>query len=162
MERETQQQQRFWQILAEISRPSPAVFPTSSMPKLSLSKFIEGTDDMGAYLETFEATAHAGKWSRNQWAIILRSSLSGAGLTVVASMPADQQQDYATVKSELLREYIISSETYRCRVVETPFSASHPDAWLAKHQQSFHQWLASFPLNMEATLLMEISLSRLS
>ena len=47
---------------------------------------------MGAYLEAFEATAQAGKWSCNQWAIILRSSLSGAGLTAVASMPADQQR----------------------------------------------------------------------
>ena len=47
-ERETQQ--RFLQILAEISRPSPAVLPPPSMPKLSVSKFIEGTDDMGAYL----------------------------------------------------------------------------------------------------------------
>ena len=65
-ERETQQQQRFLQILAEISRPSPAVLPTPSMPKLSVSKFIERTDDMGAYLEAFEATAQAGKWSRNQ------------------------------------------------------------------------------------------------
>ena len=35
-ERETQQQQRFLQILAEISRPSPAVLPTPSMPKLSV------------------------------------------------------------------------------------------------------------------------------
>ena len=89
VERETQQQQRFLQILAEISRPSPAVLPTSSMPKLSVSKFIEGTDDMGAYLEAFEATAPAGKWPRNQWATILRSSLSGTGLTAVAAMPAD-------------------------------------------------------------------------
>ena len=115
---------------------------------------------MGVYLEAFEATAQAGKWPRNQWAIILRSSLSGAGLTAVASMPADQQQDYATVKSELLREYHISCETYRHRVFETPFSTSHPDAWLAKHRQSFHQWLAASPLNMEATLLRENTLSR--
>ena len=58
-------------------------------------------------------------------------------------MPADQQQDNATVRSELLREYHISCETSRRRVFETPFSTSHPDAWLAKHRQSFHQWLAA-------------------
>ena len=75
-----------------------------------------------------------------------------------ASRPA---MDYATVRSELLREYHIYCETYRRWVFETPFSASHPDSWLAKHRQSFHQWLAASPLNMEATLLKEITLSRL-
>ena len=91
-ERETQQQHRFLQIMTEISTPSPAVLPTPSMLKLSVYKFIEGTDDMRAHLEEFEATAQAGNWSCNQCAIILRSSLSGAGLTAVASMPADQQR----------------------------------------------------------------------
>ena len=108
--------------------PPSAVPPTPWMPKLSVSNFIEGTDDMGAYLETFEATAQVDKWPCNQWAIILRSSLSGAGLTAIASMPADQQQDYTTVRSELHRKYHISCETYRRRVFETPFSTSHPEA----------------------------------
>ena len=38
---------------------------TSSGPNLLLQKFQEGTDDMGAFLDTFEATATAGRWPRD-------------------------------------------------------------------------------------------------
>ena len=43
-------------------------------PNLSLQKFQEGTDDMGAFLDTFKATATAGKWPRDQWPLFLRGS----------------------------------------------------------------------------------------
>ena len=75
-------------------------------PNLSLQKFQEGTDDMGAFLDTFEATAMAGRWPMDQW-LFLRGSLSGAGLAAVATMTAARQADYSAVKDELLREYHI-------------------------------------------------------
>ena len=124
---------RCWLRCPDPHPPPPCYPPNPFDAETHRLKFIEGTYNMVAYLETFKATAQVGKWPCNQWAIILRSSLSDAGLTAIASMPADQQQDYATVKSELLREYHISCETYRRRIFETPFSTSHPNAWLAKH-----------------------------
>ena len=36
--------------------------PAHHIPRLTLQKFIEGVDDMGAYLQTFEATALTGDW----------------------------------------------------------------------------------------------------
>ena len=94
---------------------------------------------MGAFLDTFEATAMAGWWPRDQWPLFLRGSLSGAGLTAVAAMTAARQADYDAVKDELLREYHISMETFRKRVFDTPFDSAHPDGWLSHHRQNFQQ-----------------------
>ena len=57
--------------------------PPPQPPRLSLQKFQEGTDDMGAFLETFEATPTAVEWQRAQWSLYLRSSLAGQGMTAV-------------------------------------------------------------------------------
>ena len=40
--------------------------PTHYIPRLTLQKFIEVVDDMGAHLQTFEETALAGDWPRAQ------------------------------------------------------------------------------------------------
>ena len=86
---------------------------------------------MGAFLDTFEATVMAGRWPRDQWPLFLRGSLSGAGLTVVATMTAARQADYDAVKNELLREYHISTEMFRKCVFDTLFDSAHPDGWLS-------------------------------
>ena len=40
--------------------------PPPQLPRLSLQKFQEGTDDMRAFLETFEVTATAAEWPSAQ------------------------------------------------------------------------------------------------
>ena len=164
-QRQTEQDQRMAQIMADMyghmDRPPRPVDGPPCGPNLSLQKFQEGTDDMGAFLDTFEATATAGRWPRDQWPLFLRGSLSGAGLTAVAAMTAARQADYDAVKDELLREYHISTETFRKRVFDTPFDSAHPDGWLSHHRQNFQLWIASSPLGVEATVLMEITLKRL-
>ena len=130
-------------------------------PNLLLQKFQEDTDYMGAFLDTFEATATAGRWPRYQWPLFLRGSLSGAGHTAVATMTAARQADYNAVKDELLREYHISTETFRKQIFDIPFDSAHPDGWLSHHRQNFQQWIASSPLGVEAIVLMEITLKRL-
>ena len=57
-------------------------------PRLTIQKFNEGSDDMAAYLDTFEATAVVSEWLRPQWSIHLRGSLSGAGLLAVSALLA--------------------------------------------------------------------------
>ena len=165
LQRQTEQDQRMAQIMADMyghmDRPPRPVDGPPRGPNLSLQKFQEGTDDMGAFLDTSEATATAGRWPRDQWPLFLRGSLSGAGLTAVAAMKAARQADYDVVKDELLREYHISTETFRKRVFDTPFDSAHPDGWLSHHRQNFQQWIASFPLGVEATVLMEITLTHL-
>ena len=75
---------------------------------------------MGAYLDTFEVIAHAGEWPREQWCVYLRSSLSGQGLSAVASLPAADQADYSIVQQTLLSTYHISTDTYRKKASTKP------------------------------------------
>ena len=136
-QRMMEQQERMFQLLATAPRPVVAK-PPPPAPRLTLQKFNEGVDDMGAYLEMFEATVRAAHWPNDQWAMFLRSALSGAGLTAVAAMLADQQLDYPAVKEVLRRQYHITVETFRHRTFEVPFDATSPDVWLAKTGRVFN------------------------
>ena len=66
---------------------------------------------MGAFLEIFEVTVRAGVWPAAQWAVYLRSSLSGAGLSAIAMLDATVQANYEVVKKGLLTTYQVTSET---------------------------------------------------
>ena len=103
----------------------------------------EETDDMAAYLNTFEATAMVSEWPIDLCSIHLRGSLSGAGLMAVSALSAVQQTDFQIVKQTLLSVYQISTETHRKKVFEQTFNASKPDQWLRDFKQNFHQWLDS-------------------
>ena len=91
---------------------------------------------MGAYLDTFEVTARAGEWPREQWCVYLRSPLSGQDLSAVASLPAADQADYSMVKQTLLSTYHISTDTYRKKAFDRPFDTNNPDTWFPIYQQS--------------------------
>ena len=93
--------------------------PPPQPPRLSLQKFQEGIDDIGAFLETFEATATAAEWPRAQWSLYLRSSLAGQGMTAVSMLGAEDQGQYEVVKQTLLFTYHISAETYRKKYLST-------------------------------------------
>ena len=129
----------------------------------------DGTDhgrDVRTYGPSSTSWGRAASWTqpiapKDQWPLFLRRSLSGAGLTAVAAMTAARQADYDAVKDKLLSEYYISTETFRKQVFDTPFDSAHPDGWLSHHRQNFQQWIASSPLGVEATVLMEITLKRL-
>ena len=86
-----EQHDYFARLLEEVRRPQER--KPLPMPRLTVQKFNEGSDDMAAYLDTFEATAVVSEWLRPQWWIHLRGSLSGAGLLAVSALPADQQAD---------------------------------------------------------------------
>ena len=73
---------------------TPPPPPVAAPPRLSVQKFNEETDDMAAYLDTFEAVATASEWPEAQWSINLRGSLSGAGLLAISTLNAVQQADF--------------------------------------------------------------------
>ena len=57
--------------------------------------------------------------------------------------------------------HLVSMETFRKRVFNTSFDSAYPDGWLSHHRQNFQQWIASSPLGVKATVLVEIMLKRL-
>ena len=103
----------FMQLLQEVQIPHERNSPPTPLPCLHIQKICEETDDMTAYLNTFEATAMVSEWSIELWSIHLRGSLSGAGLMAVSALTAVQQTDFQIVKQTLLSVYQISSETRR-------------------------------------------------
>ena len=79
--------------------------PPPPAPRLHLQKCNEETDNIAAYLDMFEAIAHASEWPVELWSIHLRGLLSEAGLLAVSPLPEFQQADYQMVKSTLLAVY---------------------------------------------------------
>ena len=155
-----EQHDYFARLLEEVRRPqerTPLPLPT---PQLTVQKFNEGSDDMAAYLDTFEAAAALSEWPRPHWLIHLRGSLYGAELLAVSALPADQQADYQTVKRVLLSVYQISTETHR-KMFDQTFNPSNPDQWLREYRQNFHQWLDSTKRPTREVVLMELVLAKL-
>ena len=136
-----EQQDRWIRALTTATR-SPIPIPAAVLlPRLTIPKFQEGVDDMGAFLEMFEVTAQAGVWPAAQWAVYLRSSLSGAGLSAITMLDATDQANYEVVKKVLLATYQVISETHRKLVFGQTLDITNPDEWLRKHRQNFRQWL---------------------
>ena len=140
---EAEQRDQWIHGLTDTRRPTVIPPVTALPPRLTLQKFVEGVDDMGVYLDIFEVTARAGEWPREQWCVYLRSSLSGHGLSAVASLPAADQADYSMVKQTLLSTYHISMDTYRKKAFDQHFDTNNPDTWFRIYQQSFTQWIDS-------------------
>ena len=52
----------FMQLLQEVQIPHERNPPPTLAPRLHIQKFCEETDDMAAFLNTFEATAMVSEW----------------------------------------------------------------------------------------------------
>ena len=101
----------------------------------------EATDDIAAYLDTFEVVATASGWDPALWTLHLRGSLAGAGLMAISSLPAAQWDSYRTMKATLLAAYQVSTGTKQRRVFEDRFNLYNPDLWLRDFHQNFCHWL---------------------
>ena len=60
-----EQQDRWIQALTAARTPTVIPPVTALPPRLTLQKFVEGVDGMGAYLDTFEVIVRAGEWPGN-------------------------------------------------------------------------------------------------
>ena len=80
-----------------------------------LTKFSESTDDIEAYLTTFERLMTAHNVDTARWAYMLAPQLTGKAQQAFAAMPSTSSGSYDQVKTAILRRYDISEETYRQR-----------------------------------------------
>jgi hypothetical protein len=82
-------------------------------PRPKLPPFDEASDDIDAYLERFERYASSQGWEEDDWAVSLSPLLTGKGLQVYVSLPADKMNDYEGLKMALLKRYQMTGEGFR-------------------------------------------------
>ena len=81
---------------------------------LKLTKLTE-TDDIEAFLTTFERAVVAHGVKRDKRAAILAPQLTGKARLAYAAMSDEDAQDYDRVKAAIFQRYDINEETYRRR-----------------------------------------------
>ena len=62
-----------------------------------LPSFVDGKDDLDAYLQRFERFATIAKWEKTGWASKLSALLSGRALEVYSRLSKEAAQDYDRV-----------------------------------------------------------------
>ena len=87
-----------------------------------LPSFVDGKDDLDAYLQRFERFATTAKWEKTGWASKLSALLSGRALEVYSRLSEEAAQDYDRVKLALMKIYDLTEDGY-CR----KFRASKPE-----------------------------------
>lgn len=95
--------------------------PNAKPPKLPM--FIEGKDDLDAYLERFERYARSQKWHIDNWGINLSSLLTGKALVVYSTLPTVEANDYNKLKTAILKKYNLTESGFRYK-----FKTARPES----------------------------------
>ena len=106
---ERREQRRILETILEAQAPSQQRKETAKLTKLTESEDIE------AYLTTFERMMSAHEVDKEKWAFKLAPNLSGKAQLAYAAMDSDDAKDYEQVKETILLRYNINTETYRQR-----------------------------------------------
>ncbi|XP_033099549.1 uncharacterized protein LOC117103147 [Anneissia japonica] len=97
----------------EIQRAEEKEAPYVRAPKLPA--FMEGRDDMDAFIHRFENYATAQKWNRGTWATNLGTLLTGKGLHEYSKLQGNDVQDYDKLKMVVLKVYNLTEEGFRSK-----------------------------------------------
>ena len=87
-----------------------------------LPSFVDGKDDLYAYLQRFERFSDTAKWEKTGWASKLSALLSGQALEVYSCLSEEAAKDYDKVKIALMKRYDLTEDAYRRK-----FKASKPE-----------------------------------
>ena len=123
-EREVEQQRKFMQeqmdalmklVQEQTKSATPGKDRVTVERDVKFTKFTE-TDDIEAYLTTFERTMNAFKIPQEQWVYKLAPQLTGKAQQAFAAMETAGAGNYDDVKAAILLRYNINEETYRQRL----------------------------------------------
>ena len=107
-----------------------------------LPHFVEGKDNIDAYLERFERYASNQKWPRSSWAINLGALLQGKALEVYSRLGVDDAHDYSILKEALLKRFQMSAGDFqkKFRTAE-PQPGESPRQFVVRLEHYFDRWL---------------------
>ena len=107
-----------------------------------LPAFVNGKDDLDAYLQRFERFADTAKWHRTGWASKLSALLSGRALEVYSRLSEEAARDYDKVKIALMKRYDLTEDGYRRKFrASKPEVDESPDQFIVRLDRYLLRWL---------------------
>ena len=107
-----------------------------------LPSFVDGKDDLDAYLQRFERFATTAKWEKAGWATKLSALLSGRALDVYSRLSEEAASDYHKMKIALMKRYDLTEDGYRRKFrVSTPETDESPDQFIVRLSTYLIRWL---------------------
>ena len=104
--------------------------------------FVDGKDDLDAYLQRFERFADTAKWHRTGWASKLSALLSGRALEVYSRLSEEAARDYDKVKIALMKRYDLTEDGYRRKFrASKPEVDESPDQFIVRLDRYLLRWL---------------------
>ena len=107
-----------------------------------LPSFVDGKDDLDAYLQRFERFATTAKWEKTGWASKLSVLLSGRALEVYLRLSEEAAQDYDRVKLALMKRYDLTEDGYRRKFrASKPEVDESPEQFIVRLDRYLLRWL---------------------
>ena len=107
-----------------------------------LPSFVDGKDDLDAYLQRFERFATTAKWDKAGWATKLSALLSGRALDVYSRLSEEAASDYGKMKIALMKRYDLTEDGYRRKFrVSAPETDESPDQFIVRLSTYLIRWL---------------------
>ena len=107
-----------------------------------LPSFVDGKDDLDAYLQRFERFASTAKWEKIGWASKLSALLSGRALEVYLRLSEEAAQDYDRVKLALMKRYDLTEDCYRHKFrASKPEVDESPEQFIVRLDRYLFRWL---------------------
>ena len=109
-------------------------------PKIPV--FVDGKDDIDAYLKRFERLAKANNWAESTWADRLGALLTGRALDVYSGLGDEEGRDYEHIKLVLFKKYHLTAEGYRKKLREAKLDREETFTQLAvRLRRYFDRWM---------------------
>ena len=107
-----------------------------------LPSFVDGKDDLDAYLQRFERFATTAKWEKTGWASKLSALLSGRALEVYSRLSEEAAQDYDRVRLALMKRYDLTEDGYRRKFrASKPEVDESPEQFIVRLDRYLLRWL---------------------
>ena len=107
-----------------------------------LPSFVDGKDDLDAYLQHFERFAKTANWDKTGWTAKLSALLSGRALDVYSRLSDEAANDYDQMKIALMKRYDLTEDGYRRKFRgTTPEVDESPDQFIVRLIRYLARWI---------------------
>ncbi|KAI8506517.1 hypothetical protein Bbelb_159440 [Branchiostoma belcheri] len=107
-----------------------------------LPPFVDGKDEVDAFLQRFERFAGSNGWREEVWASNLSALLTGKALEVYSRLSNEDAQDYDKVKVALLKRYNLTEDGFRNKFRQNkPDKGESPEQFLVRLTSYLDRWV---------------------